>query len=249
VSEALALHQRIGADISDKIRSGAWPPGFRIPFEHELTRQYGCARATVNKAVQALAAAGLVERRRRAGTFVVRPRIHSAVLEIPDIEGEVTRRGQIYAYELLCADPHGIDPDDPDVAMLGASDRWLKLRCRHVADGRAFAFEERVINLTDVPQAAAADFSREAPGAWLRARVAWTEARHQISAINPNAQVARSLGVRTTTACLCVKRWTWRQGVGITFVRQVFPGDAYDLVASFTPGCPAVPTGEDYAIL
>ncbi len=236
MSEALALHQRIGADISLKIRSGEWPPGFRIPFEHELTHQYGCARATVNKAVQALAAAGLVERRRRAGTFVARPRIHSAVLEIPDIEGEITRRGQSYAYELLGADTRAADPNDPDLAALGASGALLDLRCRHIADGRPFAFEARVISLTSVPEAAAADFTIEAPGAWLRAHVAWTEARHQISAVNPDPSVALGLAVRTVTACLCVKRWTWRQGVGVTFVRQTFRGDAYDLVANFTPG-------------
>jgi GntR family histidine utilization transcriptional repressor len=236
VTDAQALHQRIGADISHKIRSGEWPPGFRIPFEHELTRQYGCARATVNKAVQALAAAGLVERRRRAGTFVVRPRIHSAVLEIPDIEGEITRRGLTYAYEFLAAATRAADPDDADVAAMGAPGQLLDLRCRHVADGRPFAFEERVINLTSVPEAADADFADEAPGAWLRAHVAWTEARHQISAVNPDPVIARRLGVRATVACLCVKRWTWRQGVGVTFVRQTFPGDAYDLVASFTPG-------------
>jgi GntR family histidine utilization transcriptional repressor len=236
MSDNRALHMRIGADISHKIRSGEWPPGFRIPFEHELTRQYGCARATVNKAVQALAAAGLVERRRRAGTFVARPRIHSAVLEIPDIEGEVTRRGLAYAYEFLEAATHAADTEDADIAALGAAGRLLALQCRHVADSRPFAFEERVINLTNVPEAAHADFTVEAPGAWLRAHVAWSEARHQISAVNPDGAVARRLGVRTATACLCVKRWTWRQGAGVTFVRLTFPGDAYDLVASFTPG-------------
>ncbi len=236
MNEARPLHQRIGEDISRKIRSGEWPPGFRIPFEHELTHQYGCARATVNKAVQALAAAGLVERRRRAGTFVVRPRIHSAVLEIPDIKGEITRRGLSYAYEYLGAIAHVAARDDPDIAALGASGGLLILRCRHVADGRPFAFEERVINLTSVPEAMSADFTIEAPGAWLLAHVAWTEARHQISAINPDPAAARHLGVRSTTACLCVRRWTWRQGVGVTFVRHTFPGDAYDLIASFTPG-------------
>jgi GntR family histidine utilization transcriptional repressor len=235
VTEAAALHQRIGADISYKIRSGEWPPGFRIPFEHELTRQYGCARATVNKAVQALAATGLVERRRRAGTFVVRPRIHSAVLEIPDIEGEITRRGQAYAYELLDAATTPPDLGDPDIAALGLTGLLLGLRCLHVANGRPFAFEERLINLASVPEAADADFTAQAPGAWLRAHVAWSEARHQISAINPDTAVARRLVMRTTTACLLVKRWTWRQDVGVTFVRQTFPGDAYDLIASFTP--------------
>ena len=34
-----SLHQRILSDISEKILSGAWAPGHRIPFEHELTAE------------------------------------------------------------------------------------------------------------------------------------------------------------------------------------------------------------------
>lgn len=231
-----ALHLRIGADLSAKIRSGEWPPGFRIPYEHELTRQYDCARATVNKAVQALAAAGLVERRRRAGTFVTRPRIQSAVLEIPDIEAEITRRGQVYGYRLIDAAKNRANDEDPDISALSARSPVLAARCLHFAGDRAFAFEARLINLASVPEAASADFAIESPGAWLRTHVVWTEARQQISAVNPEPAIARHLGVRPSTACLCVRRWTWRRGVGVTFVRQIFPGDAYDLIASFTPG-------------
>lgn len=46
-----SLHGRIKADIADKIVSGAWPPGHRIPAEHELMRRYGCSRMTVSKAL------------------------------------------------------------------------------------------------------------------------------------------------------------------------------------------------------
>ena len=42
-----ALHQRIRTDIEAKILSGDLGPGDRIPFEHELTAQYGCSRMTV----------------------------------------------------------------------------------------------------------------------------------------------------------------------------------------------------------
>jgi GntR family histidine utilization transcriptional repressor len=231
----IALHDRIGSDLTAKIHSGEWAPGFRIPFEHELMRQYDCARGTVNRAVQALAAAGLVERRRRAGTFVARPRIQSAVLQIPDIEAEVTRRGQAYGYELIARRERAADAGEADVAWTG---RVLEVQCRHFAGGRPFAFEARLINLASVPQAGEADFSAVAPGAWLRARVPWTQARHQISAINPDATTARRLGVRASTACLCLKRWTWRADAGVTFVRQIFPGDAYDLVARFSPPSP-----------
>ena len=43
-----ALYQRIRADLEDKILSGRWPPGYRIPFEHELVETYQCSRMTVN---------------------------------------------------------------------------------------------------------------------------------------------------------------------------------------------------------
>ena len=230
-----ALHQRITADIEEKIRSGAWPPGFRIPFEHELTAQYGCARATVNKAVSVLAAAGLIERRRRAGSFVARQHIQSAVLEIPDIEAEVTRRGQAYGYGLLSRVLRPIQTGDADEGRLGAG-AGLALDCLHLADGQPLALERRVISLNTASRAAEVDFARVSPGGWLLRHVPWTEAEHRISAVNPDREEARLLKVKTTEACLCVRRWTWRVGEGVTYVSQLFPGDAYDLVARFTPG-------------
>ncbi len=230
------LHQRIGLDLEAKIRSGAWPPGFRIPFEHELTVQYGCARATVNKAVSALVAAGLIERRRRAGSFVARPHVQSAVLEIPDIQAEISRRGQAYGYDLLSRRVRGIDARDPDEAALGVTGRVLELHCRHFADGQPFAVEHRILSLVAAPEAAEVDFAETPPGTWLLKHVAWTEAEHRIGAVNPDAATARLLGITTADACLSVRRWTWRVGQGITYVRQTFPGDAHDLVARFTPG-------------
>ena len=64
----MTLNQRIRGDIERRIHSGEWPPGHRIPSEHELTLAYGCSRMTVNKALGALAEAGMIERRRRAGS-------------------------------------------------------------------------------------------------------------------------------------------------------------------------------------
>ena len=230
-----SLHQRIIDDIAGEIRSGAWPPGFRIPFEHELMASYGCARATAGKAVHALATAGLVERRRRAGTFVASPPIHSAVLEIPDIEAAIGARGQRYRFaKVSCRRRQPIETGEE--ALLGDRGCLLGLSGVHFANGVAFACEDRIINLEAVPQAAEVDFARSSPGSWLLGHVAWTEARHEISAINPDAAAAAALGLARSRACLCVKRWTWRLGVGITFARQVFPGEAYDLVANFTPG-------------
>src|SRR5260370_12221403 len=96
-----SLHERILGDIEARILSGEWPPGARIPFEHELSAQYDCSRMTVNKALTQLAKAGLIERRRKVGSFVMRAPSRSAALEILDIRSEVAALGATYRYEIL----------------------------------------------------------------------------------------------------------------------------------------------------
>lgn len=228
-----ALHQRIRTDIEAKILSGDLGPGDRIPFEHELTAQYGCSRMTVSKAISALAEAGLIERRRRAGSFVARPRVHSAVLDIPDLRAEIEGRRQAYRFELIASvqrAAHGADE-----AELAGGRTLLALRGVHFADTQPFSLEDRLISLRAAPEAARIDFAAISPGAWLLEHIPWTEAENRISALAADAEAARLLAVPPRTACLAVDRRTWRAGVGVTRVRQLFPGESYDLVARFGP--------------
>ncbi len=228
------LHQRIRSDIEARIRSGEWAPGHRAPTEAELMATYGCSRMTVNKAMTALVEAGLIVRRKRAGSFVARPRVHAPVLNIPDIQSEIVARGEAYAFRLLSREVR--DADGEDEIELAAGGKLLDLDGVHDAGGRPFALERRLVSLKAAPEMEAADFAHVPPGAWLLEHVAWTEAESRISAINADADDARLLALDEGTACLVVERRTWREGQHVTRVRQVFPGEAYDLVARFGPG-------------
>lgn len=230
------LHQRIRADIEARIRSGGWAPGHRAPTEAELMEAYGCSRMTVNKAMIALVEAGLIVRRKRAGSFVARPKVHAPVLNIPDIQSEIVARGESYAFRLLSRVVRSPDRDSPDEVALAAGGKLLALDGVHDAGGRPFALERRVVSLKAVPEIATADFETHPPGAWLLEHVAWTEAESRISAVNADADDARLLALDEGAACLVVDRRTWREGQHVTRVRQIFPGEAYDLVARFGPG-------------
>lgn len=229
-----SLHRRIRADVQGRILSGEWPPGHRVPAEHELMATYGCSRMTVSKALGGLAEAGLIVRRRRAGSFVAHPKIHSAVLDIPDIAAEVTARGQAYGYELMSRALRPARETEAGALGLEPGTEVLALRCLHRAGGRPFALEERLINVAAAPQAREADFAGTPPGTWLLHHVPWTEAEHRISAAAAGP-AGRALGVPAATACLVLERRTWRAQDRITDVRLTFPGEAYDLVARFTP--------------
>lgn len=231
----VALYQRIRSDIEGRIVSGEWPPGYRLPFEHELMDTYSCARMTVNKVISGLAAAGLVERRRRAGSFVSRPKVHSAVLQIPDLKAEVERRGERYGYTLLHRQKRAATRDDRARLDLDLRTPILALRCRHEAAKEPFALEDRILNLSAVPEAAQQDFSAVPPSTWLVDHVPWTEAEHRISAGNADKMLADELNIDEGAACLIVERRTWRNGEPITAVRLVHPAPLYDLIARFTP--------------
>jgi GntR family histidine utilization transcriptional repressor len=228
-----SLDARIRADLEAKIRSGEWAPGDRIPTEHELMGVYGCARMTVHKAISALVAGRLIERRKKAGSFVARPHVQTAVLEIPDIAALIAGRGETYAFELLGRRVR--PPASDEEAGFLATGQVLELDGLHVAQGRPFALEHRLISLAAAPQAAQVDFTAEAPGSWLLGHIPWTEARHRIAARSPGGAAARRLAIGPSAPCLQVERWTWKQSEPVTYVRQLFPGEIYDLVAEFKP--------------
>ena len=224
----MTLDRRIREDIEARIRSGEWRPGDRIPFEHELVAIYGCSRGTVGKALGALAKSGLIERRRKAGSFVAHPQVHSAVLEMPDLAQAIAARGDVYRWQRTGREVAPNHADFPGGAVV--------VDGVHFGGDEAFALEHRFIALAAVPDAVAERFVDEAPGEWLLRHVPWTSARHGIRAVAMTRGEAETMGVRTGTAALELTRTTWRSSDMVTRVRQLFRGDRFDLVAEFHPG-------------
>ena len=56
-----ATYKSVKSDMLARITDREWAPGDLIPNEEDLARNYGCSRATVNRALRELAEAGLVE--------------------------------------------------------------------------------------------------------------------------------------------------------------------------------------------
>lgn len=230
-----SLHQRILDDIEAHILSGEWQPGYRIPFEHELTEQYSCSRMTVNKALTQLAKAGLIERKRRSGSFVSKPQSQAAVLEIHDIRDEVEQLGLPYRYELQKSLARKSTASDSKKLEIERNTPLIELSCRHYAGKRVFALEERIINVQAVPEAAKADFTAQSPSPWLIACVPWSNAQHAIRAVAADEIVATALGIPLGAACLVIERQTWNAGQPVTHVRFTYSGDSHALVARFAP--------------
>ena len=230
------LYRQIRHDIETHILTGEWPPGHRIPFEHQLMARYGCSRMTVSKALSELAQADLIERRRRAGSFVRRPQHLSAVLKISDMRAEITALGCSYGYQLVHCTRRAATSADRARLGVRKTGKVVAITCRHSADGVPFAIEDRLIDLDSVPEAATADFAVDPPGSWLLHHVPWTEAEHTISAVVADDRTAAALGIAVGAPCLVIDRYTWRSARTLTAVRLHYPGETHRLVARFKGG-------------
>ena len=97
-SAAAPKYQQVYSALRRDIQSGRLAKGDRLPSEADLVRLFGASRITVGRAVRDLQAAGLVERRAGAGTFVKVPQSASGLsfgLLIPDL-------GETEIFEPIC---------------------------------------------------------------------------------------------------------------------------------------------------
>lgn len=215
---ARVTFRAVQAEILRRITDGPWGPGALLPSESDLAVDFGCSRATVNRALREVAALGLIDRRRKAGTRVRMAPRRQARFEIPLVRAEVEAAGAVYRYALV---QHETLPA-PD---------WLRARlnlppdasvvhlvCMHYADGAPYQLEDRWINATALPQAEQQDFSSRGPNEWLVAAVPFSEVEISFQAIAAEASEVAHLNHRPGDPVFHVKRTTWWQGVAVTHV-------------------------------
>jgi len=211
--------QDIIAEARRRVASREWPPGDLIPNEDVLAAEFGCARSTVNRALRDLAASGLLERRRKAGTRVVKNPERKATLSIPITRTEIENRGLEYRYLLLLREhtppplvlckSWGVEPDS----------KMLHLRSLHLGDAKPFAYEDRWINPNHIPQVLNVDFEAQNANEWLVQNAPFSRGDIAFSACNAPQEVAEYLGLSPDTAVFVVDRTTWDKNTPITNVR------------------------------
>lgn len=221
--------------LAQPILNGAWPPGARIPTELDLTAHFQTSRMTVNKTVQSLAAEGLVQRRRKVGTVVAERAQDRPVFEIWNTADLVARAGATYGYRLLESHMVHDDPAKRALINVGRTTPLLWLRCVHLADGKPFQMEERLVNVDAAPGITDHPLDEVPPGPWLLAHVPWTEAEHTISACEAGEAEAAALGLKAGAACLVVERRTWNGDTPVTLARLWHPGGQHRLTGRFEP--------------
>lgn len=210
-------------EIARRIAAREWRPGAAIPGEAALAAEFGAARATVNRALQDLARAGVVERRRRAGSRVAAQPVREARFVVPLVRQEIEARGAAYGYALLSREE--VAAPEAVRARLGLPEgaRVLFLRCLHTADGAPYQFERRWISLDAVPAAREQDFAAAGPNDWLVANAPFSNAVFSFFAARATDEDRALLELADGEPVFVAERLTQIGEQAVTLVRLAHP--------------------------
>lgn len=214
--------QDVMSEVERRIYTRQWHPGQLIPNESDLASEFGCARVTVNRALRTLAEAGLLDRRRKAGTSVALHPVGKATLQIPVIRKEIEAQDKRYDYHLL-REENALAP--AAICHRFQAEPNQKMRhviSRHCADGVPYVIEDRWINLTALPHLEGVSFAAISANEWLLQNTPFTHGDINFGAKNASQREAQLLATKTDTALFVISRTTWDHDTAVTMVDLVF---------------------------
>lgn len=229
----LALYAQVKDHISRKIQDGTWPPGHRLPSEHELVAQFGMARMTVNRALRELVEQGRIVRVAGVGSFVAENKPQSTLLQIANIASEIRQRGHDYRCDMIEVERIAASPDVAAWLDMRAGTSVFHSVCLHLENGTPVQLEERYVNPQVVPDYLEQDFTAMPPSEYLVRNVPFDQIEHVVDAVLPNQEQADRLAMELTAPCLLLTRRTWSRNTPVTWVRCLHPASRYSLGSRF----------------
>ncbi len=215
---------------------GESAPGTAIPPERELAATWGVSRPTLRAAVEELVAEGFLERRQGSGTFVRHPKV-AQPLTLTSFSEDMRRRGLRPGGRILGfrAELAGAKVG----ARLDLSPRetvWSIRRLR-TADDQPMAIEQAYLAQSLLPDLTPALLGSRS--LYDHLREAGVELGVGTQSIEPTVTTEEEsalLEVPPLTPAFLFERVTRAaDGTAIEFVRSVYRGDRYRLLAELRP--------------
>lgn len=129
--------------IMARIADGTYPPGALIPTEKEFAAEFGCARATINRALVSLAQRGVLERRRRIGTRVALDAASTAGrCKLPLVRELVEKVGHDFSLRPLGATGRPPSAEVVERLFRTAPEDIMETRSLFLADDKIFCLEQ-----------------------------------------------------------------------------------------------------------
>ena len=229
------LYHQVKKFILERIGSGAWDEGYRLPSEHQLAHDFGIARMTVHRALRELSADGTLIRVQGVGTFVGSGKPLSTLFEVKNIAEEIRSRGHRHSANVHLLRTEATDKKIAEDMNLPIGAEVFHSIIVHRENDIPVQLEDRFVNPYFAPGYLRCDFQKTTPNERLAMFGQPEEAEHVFEAVIPNAKVRKLLAMDEGEPCLLLHRRTWVNNLIATKVALYHPGSRYRMGGRFTP--------------
>lgn len=220
--------------LRDKVESGDWPPGTRIPAEQALSATFSVSRMTARRAVKELADEGLFDRTPGLGSFVKAQPVNSPTLDIIDVVAEARTAGT-HSYKLLTLDSMPVDADTAFLMQLHPGETIYCCTVLHLSGDMPIQWQRTHVNPVFAPALLKQKFTKVTPDAYLNWIAPVTSSQIQLQAVIPSASQRMALGLSEQQAPLGlqISRRDWQRDQVVSFSTLLHPADQYQLGTDF----------------
>jgi GntR family transcriptional regulator len=249
ITRKIPLYYQLENILREKIMSGVFAAGSRLPTEIELIHIYGVGRITVRQALAALVKDGLIERRRRRGTFVTerKTRRHEFEERI-DLTGsldEIIKAETGATFKVIEVNRIEADPQEAELFGLGSGDPIYRIKRLGLRDGKP-----RNLTLEYLPAEIGEKLTPEDLSAGSLLQTLETKfglklksATQRIAAALADPYLAKLLDVRVGSPMLSIERAVYAGGaLPIEFSQTMIGADVEGYAIRLTRG-KAAPQG------
>lgn len=222
------LYQRVYGVLHQRIQTGVYGRGARLPTEQELTAEFGVSKATIRQAVGELVTRGLVVRQQGRGSYVTETATDD---QTAGFTGTLTDL-ILGTPQLPLADVRVQDgvPFPPSVsARLGTGPTGKVIRTRRTLRGTLFVYGVHYLSPRIAALVSEAELGETGVMALLtRHGIAPRGAEQSISARLADAEVAAELQIGIGAATLMARRVLCAEACEIEVLHSWYRGDLYE---------------------
>ena len=223
------LYQQLQRALRDAIAGNRLAADEALSPERDMAEEFGVSRITVRKALDALVAEGLLNRRQGAGTFVA-ARVEKNFSKLSSFTEDMISRGRRPESVWLSRSAGTVTPEESLTLGLSPGAQIYRFNRIRYADGSPMALEYSTVPGFSLPSENAVEESLYEALDKHGSRPA--RALQRLRAVLFTAERARLLGVPDGSPGLLIERRGFlRDGRPVEFTQSYYRGDAYDFVA------------------
>ncbi len=234
VSSRIPLYYQLENVLREKITSGSFVGGERLPTEIELIEQYGVSRITVRQALASLAADGLIERKQGRGTFIAerksKKRKFTGTIHLTGSLDELIEMGMDTPVKVLEMNRVDADAHEAELLRIKIGTPIYRLKRLRMVENKPYSL---ILNYLPEDIGSKLTMAELSTGAVLHTMetklgLKLDNAVQEIKAELADPYVANLLDIRVGSALLSIERTVYTdEGRPVEYVHTLYRSDLY----------------------